>query len=88
MTEAQQATASQIVPVGEIKVNIGNVELIFKPTDDITASDCTKLMVMFFNGVMAKTPVDYGAYIAQHDLAKHFMLVQQEQPTEAQPTDE
>lgn len=88
MTQQQQTETqtNAMVAVGDIKVAIGNVELVFRPTPDMTGQDCAKVMVMFFNSLMSKAPVDLGAYIAQHDLAKHFMLVQQEQPTEEKNT--
>lgn len=85
MTQTQQ-TQTTFVPVSDIKIQIGNVDLVFTPAKDITGYDVAKLLVMFLNGMMAKEPINLGDYIAQHDLAKHFMLLQKDPPTEEKNT--
>ena len=84
MTETTTTTEQTAIPVGDIKVQIGNVDLVFTPAKDISGYDTAKLMVMFINGLMAKQPINLGDYIAQHDLSKHFTLLQNEQPVEKQ----
>ena len=89
MTQQQQTetqTQPTFIPVGDIKIQIGNVDLIFTPAKDITGYDVAKLLVMFLNGIMAKEPINLGDYIAQHDLAKHFMLLQKDPPIEEKNT--
>lgn len=66
----------EVSPIGEIRIQLGDQSIVFKPADDITAPEVARLMVMFLNGLMAKSPVDFGAYINQHNLGKHFSLLE------------
>jgi hypothetical protein len=78
MTEEVQT--NQAVPVGDIRIQLGEEALVFSPTDDMTGKECAKILVMFLNGMMAKQPIDLGSYIAQHNLAKHFTAIPNEPP--------
>lgn len=64
--------------VGEIKIQMGDQAIVFTPLEDITAYEVSKLMVMLINGLMAKTTVDFGSYINQNNLGKHFSAVKVE----------
>jgi hypothetical protein len=74
MTE-EAKTAGEVNPIGEIRIQMNDQAIVFKPTDDITGNEVARLMVMFMNGLLAKSPVDFGAYINQHNLGKHFALL-------------
>lgn len=76
MTEVVQT--NQAVPVGDIRIQLGEEALVFSPTDDMTGKECAKILVMFLNGMMAKQPIDLGSYIAQHNLSKHFSRIENE----------
>lgn len=81
--EVKEANAptNSALPVGDIRIQFGDHFVIFTPTDDITGKECAQLMVMFLNGIMAKSAVDMNSYIAQHNLSKHFTLVANEPKT-------
>lgn len=69
---------TEVVPVGDIRIQLGEQSLVFTPTEDMTGKECAKAMVMFLNGLMAKSPIDLGSYIAQQGLSKHFTVLANE----------
>ena len=75
----QPATLDQRpIPVGDIRVQLGEQALVFTPTDDMTGKECAKILVMFLNGMGARQPIDLGSYITQHNLLKHFTVLPNE----------
>ena len=70
-----EEVTQKVEPVGEIRIQLGDQSIVFNPTADITGHEVARLMVMLLNGLMAKSPVDFGAYINQHNLGKHFALL-------------
>lgn len=68
---------NKYVPIGEIKLDLNGLSLVFNPSDDITAKDVALLFQMFLNALIHKNEdyLDFGGYMEKHDLRKHFVEI-------------
>lgn len=65
-----------VVPVATMQIQIGDHMLLFKPADDMTAKECALLTQMFLNAVFVQGQaiIDFGTYIAENQLHRHFVV--------------
>lgn len=73
MTETKKAT----IPVGDIRIQMGEESIVFAPADDMTAKEVALVVQMFLNGIgyRGEELLDFGAFIVQHNLQRHFAKV-------------
>ena len=75
---------TDVVPVGDIRLQLGDKAIVFVPTDDITAKEVALVFQMFLNGIMQRNgTLDFGSFIVKHNLQKHFAEIKDE-PKEGQ----
>lgn len=75
---------TDIVPVGDIRLQLGDKAIVFMPTDDITAKEVALIFQMFLNGIMHRQGnLDLGSFIVRHNLQKQFAEIKDE-PKEGQ----
>lgn len=70
------------VPVGDIRIQMGNDAILFSPEDDMTAKESALIMQMFFNGFAHRdsaSVIDFGGFIAKHNLQRHFKAIQDQE---------
>lgn len=68
---------TNVKPIGEIKLDIGDVSLIFNPKEDITPKEVALIFQMFLNSILNPNELyfDFGGYMEKHDLKKHFVQI-------------
>ncbi len=81
MTEEIKNTS---IPVGEIRVQMGEEAIVFNPTDDITGKEVSLIMQMFLNGLGYRGDglIDFGSFIVKHNLQRHFARIENERKEE------
>lgn len=86
MTE-ETKTSPAVSPVADIRIKLDTMDLLFSPQDDISGKETALIFQMFFNAVFHKTDtlIDFGSFIAKHNLQKHFVEIKDE-PKEGQET--
>jgi hypothetical protein len=85
MTEEVQTTetvAAITEVVGELRIALDDKAIVFRPADDLTPVELSHLMVMFINGLVAKNKIDFGSYIEQKNLGRHFSLLTEPEKAE------
>lgn len=67
----------KFVPIGEIKIDMDDLSLVFNPTDDITPKEVALIFQMFLNALIHKDEMflDFGGYMEKHNLKKHFTQI-------------
>jgi len=72
------------IPVGEIRVQMGEEAIVFNPTDDITGKEVSLIMQMFLNGLGYRGDglIDFGSFIVKHNLQRHFTRIENERKEE------
>ena len=64
-----------VVPVSSLTIGMQNdkkAELVIQ--DDITALESARLTVLLITAAISLNPVDAEAYIAEHNLTRHFVM--------------
>ena len=85
MTETQNVV-NMVVPVGDIRLQLGDKGIVFMPADNITAKEVALIFQMFLNGIMQRQgTLDFESFIAKHNLQRHFTEIKDE-PKEGQET--
>lgn len=80
-TEVNDTT---VVPVGDIRLQLGDKAIVFVPSDDITGKEVALVFQMFLNGIMQRGgTLDFGSFIVKNNLQKHFAEIKDE-PQEGQ----
>ena len=81
MTEETKNTS---IPVGDIRVQMGEEAIVFNPTDDITGKEVSLIMQMFLNGLGYRGDglIDFGSFIVKHNLQRHFARIENERKEE------
>ena len=81
MTEETKNTS---IPVGDIRVQMGEEAIVFNPTDDITGKEVSLILQMFLNGLGYRGDglIDFGAFIVKHNLQRHFVRIENERKEE------
>jgi len=81
MTEGTKNTS---IPVGDIRVQMGEEAIVFNPTDDITGKEVSLIMQMFLNGLGYRGDglIDFGSFIVKHNLQRHFARIENERKEE------
>lgn len=79
MTE-EVTTQPAAIPVGDIRIQMGNEAIVFAPADDMTAKEVALIMQMFLNGIghRGSNLIDFGAFIVKHNLQRHFARIEDE----------
>ena len=77
MEEAQKP----IVSVATLQLQLGDHKLLFRPADDMTGKESALLTQMFLNSVFVQTGavIDFGAYIVENELQRHFVAIEQQE---------
>lgn len=80
MTEETIEQPSSI-PVGGVTIRMGEESIVFTPADDMTGKECALVMQMFLNGLAHrdKNLVDFGTFIANNNLQRHFSKIEEAQ---------
>lgn len=75
--EIKEPTA---IPVADIRLKLDTTELLFVPQDDITGKETAMIFQMFFNALFHKSEklIDFGSFIAKHNLQRHFAEIKDE----------
>ncbi len=81
MTEETKNTS---IPVGDIRVQMGEEAIVFNPTDDITGKEVSLILQMFLNGLGYRGDglIDFGSFIVKHNLQRHFARIENERKKE------
>jgi hypothetical protein len=81
MTEETKNTS---IPVGDIRVQMGEEAIVFNPTDDITGKEVSLILQMFLNGLGYRGDglIDFGSFIVKHNLQRHFARIENERKEE------
>jgi hypothetical protein len=81
MTEGTKNTS---IPVGDIRVQMGEEAIVFNPTDDITGKEVSLILQMFLNGLGYRGDglIDFGSFIVKHNLQRHFARIENERKEE------
>jgi len=81
MTEGTKNTS---IPVGDIRVQMGEEAIVFNPADDITGKEVSLIMQMFLNGLGYRGDglIDFGSFIVKHNLQRHFARIENERKEE------
>ena len=76
MEEAQKP----VVSVATLQLQIGDHKLLFKPADDMTGKEAALITQMFLNSVFVGSGavIDFGTYIAEHQLHRHFVVLEKD----------
>lgn len=78
--KTQNAAETLSIPVGDIRIQMGNEAIVFNPADDMTAKEVALVMQMFLNGIghRGTALIDFGAFIVKHNLQRHFARIEDE----------
>lgn len=64
----------KFAPIGEIKIDMDDVSLVFDPKEDITPKEVALIFQMFLNALIHKEEkyLDFNGYLESKNLKKHF----------------
>lgn len=76
---SDETTEQQSVAVGSVTIRMGEDAIVFTPADDMTGKECALVMQMFLNGMAhkGKELVDFGTFIANNKLERHFSKLEE-----------